>query len=63
MTETEDLNTLEPEAFVQTHFNLVEALDFFENESESGMFKIAKRHNAAQDRVVTLRKYNVNLDG
>jgi len=45
LTETEELNTLGPEALVQTHFNLVEALNFFENESESGMFKIAKRND------------------
>jgi hypothetical protein len=65
VTETENLYTMGEEELAYANYNLIEALKFFDDGSESGMFKIKKKKTGEQDSdlIVTLRKHNMTQNG
>ena len=55
------------EELAHANYNLIESLKFFEDGTESRMFKIKKKktenQESQQDLIVTLRKHNMKQNG
>lgn len=52
---------------MQTNFNLIESLKFFDFGQESSMFRIKKKQNdfesEKEDLIITMRKYETSQNG